>query len=769
MSGQRPTRANAAVAGAGLTGAGLPSAGLPSAGLPDDGLPGDTGLPGGAAAPGAATARVRARAQALLAGAGDGGVRLGEAECRSLLAGIVPFGPAVAAAGVEEALAAARAIGYPVVCKLLDPAVLHKTEFGLVSGPVTGDEELAGAAAELLERGRALRLGQPVLSVQRRLAGTEMAVGVIRDQLGPVVMAAAGGTLVELLGDAAREMAPVSAGQARDMIAGLRAAALLSGYRGAPPLDVAALAELVAVVSELAVAVPEIAELDLNPVFVSASGALAADARCTLRAVPAAARASLYPGVAEFVAPRRIALIGGSSARLKVGGLVARYLRKHGFAGDLVIVNPNGTAVDGARVVRTVGEIAEPVDLACIAVPRGAVAGAVADCVAAGIPNGIIFSAGFAESGEAGRRAQEELVALADGRFRFVGPNSMGVAALHRDLLATFGMAMEADSFRRGPVAFISQSGSIASALFSRAEELGVAFSHWISVGNEGDLGIEDFIGYAADDPDCHVICLFVEVIRRPEAFAAAAARARAAGKPVVAYKTGWTDAGRATTASHTGAMASADAVYSAFFRRHGVVRVADLSDLFTVATALSAAGGAAGRRVGIVSMSGGACSILVDYCESLGLEVPAFRGELRAALEALLPAYATSGNPVDVTATGIQQPELVSDSMRLVLGSGAVDLVLLQLGTNADPSAAVMAAQLAELSRTSPVPFLVGRLGAPALAPAALEIYAAAGIPVFRWPEQLAAAAAASVTLGRPGHGESAADYGATGLLRND
>jgi acyl-CoA synthetase (NDP forming) len=712
---------------------------------------GDTGLSDDAVLSSeTALSGVRARVRALLAdGTGDDGVRLGEAECRSLLADVVPFGPAVTAAGVEEALAAAQAVKYPVVCKLLDPAVLHKTEFGLVRRAVMDDEELAKVAADLNDRGRALRLSSPVLSVQQQLSGVELAVGVFRDELGPVVMVAAGGTLVEMLDDAAREMAPVSAAQARDMIGRLRASALLDGYRGAEAVDLGALAELIAAVSELAVAVPEIAELDLNPVFVSAAGALAADARCALRPVGPAGRADLYAGMAELVTPRRVALIGGSSARLKVGGLVARYLRKHGFGGDLVVVNPNGTDVDGARVVRTVGEIAEPVDLAIIAVPRGAVAGAVSDCVAAGIPHGIIFSAGFAESGEAGRAAQAELMTLADGRFRFVGPNSMGVAALHHDLLATFGMAMEADSFRRGSVAFISQSGSIASALFSRAEELGVAFSHWISVGNEGDLGIEDFIGYAADDPDCRVICLFVEVIRRPAAFAAAAAKARAAGKPVVAYKTGWTDAGRATTASHTGAMASADAVYSAFFRRHGVVRVADLSDLFTVATALSAVGGAVGKRIGIVSMSGGACSILVDYCESLGLEVPAFGGELRAALDALLPAYATSGNPVDVTATGIQQPELVGDSMKLVLDSGTVDLVLLQLGTNADPSAAVMAEKLTELRDTSPVPFLVGRLGAPALAPAALEIYAGAGIPVFRWPEQLAAAAAASVTFG--------------------
>lgn len=694
---------------------------------------------------------IRARAQALLSDAGQvGAVGLNEGQCRTLLADVVPFGLAAEAADVAGVLAAAAATGYPAVCKLLDPEIVHKTEHGLVRRGIADAGELASAAEDLLERGRDLKLSNPVLSVQRQLSGVEMAVGIFRDDLGPVVMVAIGGTLIELLGDAAREMAPVSAETARAMIASLKGASLLSGYRGAEVLDVTALAELIATVSELAVAVPEIAEFDLNPVFVSEAGALAADARITLRPAPAPGTAELYDGLPGFVSPRRIALIGGSSARLKVGGLIARYLRKHGFDGDLVVVNPNGAEVDGARSVRSVGEITEPVDLACIAVPRSGVAQAIADCVAAGIPNGIVYSAGFAESGEAGRKAQQELVERAEGRFRFVGPNSMGVAALHHNFLATFGMAMEADNFQRGSVAFISQSGSLASALFSRAEELGVGFSHWISVGNEGDLGIEDFITYAADDPACRVICLFVEVIRRPQAFAAAAARARAAGKPIVAYKTGRTEAGRMSTASHTGAMASADSVYSAFLRRHGVIRVDDLSDLFTVATALDEVGGVSGKRIGIVSMSGGACSILVDSCESHGLEVPHFTGDLRASLDSMLPAYASSVNPVDVTATGIQQPELVTDSMKLVLGSGTVDLVLLQLGTNADPSAAVMAEKLAELRAVTPVPFLVGRLGARYLAPDAVRIYAEAGIPVFSWPRQLAAAAAAAVAFGR-------------------
>jgi acyl-CoA synthetase (NDP forming) len=697
----------------------------------------------------AAFAEIRARTRALLDAEGES-VALSEGSCRALFEGIVPFGPAVEAAGAGEAVQAASAMCYPVVCKVLDPAVAHKTELGLVRRGIADDEELTAVAAELLQRADALRLSKPVLSVQEQLDGVEMAIGIVRDELGPVVMLAAGGTLVELLDDAAREMAPVTPESARVMIGKLKSSALLDGYRGADRLETAPLVELIVTVSELAVAVPEIAELDLNPVFVSAAGVFAADARCTLRPPAAPGRSDVYGRLDELVSSRRIALIGGSSSRFKVGGLVARYLRKHGFDGDLVVVNPNATAVDGARVVRTLGDISEPVDLACIAVPRDQVSQAVRDCVAAGIPHGIIYSAGFAESGDAGRKAQDELVELAAGRFRFVGPNSMGVAALHQPLLATFGMALEADTFHRGSVAFISQSGSLASALFSRADELDVAFSHWISVGNEGDLGIEDFIAYAADDPNCRVICLFVEVLRRPAAFAAAAARARAAGKPIVVYKTGWTDQGRVSMASHTGAMASADAVYSAFFDRHGIVRVSELSTLFAVASALGAVGGALGKRVGIVSMSGGACSILVDHCESLGLEIPEFHGKLRTALEELLPTYATSGNPVDVTATGIQQPELVTESMKLVLDSGAVDLVLLQLGTNADPAAAVMAEQLGEIRRTSPVPFLVGRLGASELAPAAMERYATAGIPVFRWPGQLAEAAAASVAFGR-------------------
>jgi acetate---CoA ligase (ADP-forming) len=690
---------------------------------------------------------IAATARALLSDAPE--VSLAESAGRSLLAGVVPFGTAIEAAGVTDALAAAAETGYPVVCKLLDPAVPHKTEFDLVRTSIAGPDELTRCAAELLAHGEQLGLASPVLSVQQQLAGVEMAVGIYRDPLGPVVMVAAGGRLVELLADAAREMAPVSPEQAADMIASLKAGTLLAGYRGSGALDADSLAKLIAAVSELAVAVPEIAELDLNPVFVSEAGVYAADARCTLRPAPAPGGADLYADLAEFMSARRIALIGGSRDRLKVGGLLAHYLRKHGFDGDLVVVNPNGAPVAGARVVASLAEIAEPVDLACIAVPGSAVPAAVADCVAAGIPNGIIYSAGFAESGAAGRRAQQELLELARGRFRFVGPNSMGVAALHHELLAAFGMALEADSFQRGSVAFISQSGSIASALFSRADELDVAFSHWISVGNEGDLGVEDFLGYAAGDPNCRVICLFVEVIRRPEAFAAAAAAAHAAGKAVLAYKTGWTEGGRVSTASHTGAMASPDAVYSAFFRRHGVLRVADLQDLFPVAAALATVGGAAGRRVGIVSMSGGACSILVDCCESLGLQVPPLSPQLRAALDEFLPSYATSRNPVDITASGIQQPELVTDSVRLLLDSGEVDLVLVQLGTNADPSAAVMADKLVQMQHDSPLPFLIGRLGARSLAPAAIRIYAAAGIPVFAWPDQLASAAAAAVNFG--------------------
>lgn len=685
-----------------------------------------------------------------------GRVEVGEATARLLLGPLVPFGATASTRTVDEAVAAAAGIGYPVVVKALLDDVLHKSEHGLVVTGCGDDAAVRVAGELLLERARAAGAGTPELSVQAQLTGVELAVGARQTELGPVVVVAAGGTLIELLDDSAIAMAPVTRERAEAMVASLRAATLLGGYRGGEHADVAGLVDLVVAVGDLVAAVPEIAEMDLNPVFVGPDGPFAADARCVLSQPEPVDLVSPGPAtraaVRSLLEPRRVAVVGASLDERKVGGLVLRYLRKHGWKGEIVAVNPKPFDLDGVTSAPSIGAIEGPVDLACIAVPGPYVEGVIRECVDAGVPAGIVYASGFGEAGGDGVAAEQALVAAGGDGFRFVGPNSIGVATPGAGLVPTFGMAFERDEIPAGPVAFVSQSGAIATSLISRADEFGLGFSHWISTGNEADLGVADYVDFLADDPATRVICLFLEVVRRPAAFAAACARARAAGKPIVAVKTGRSEVGRAAAASHTGAITGSDVTYAAFLEQCGVVRVPDLGTLFGAAQGLLSIGPVAGRRVAVISMSGGACSMLADAASDAGLEVPELPAETQAELRANLPEFAALRNPVDVTAVGIGAPELVHRTLTAVRNSGAVDVVLLQLSTNADPAAAVMARDLIAARDEPGAPFLVGRLGSPEIAPEAIDTYRAAGMHVYSWPEQLVRAARACVDAAEAG-----------------
>ena len=681
-----------------------------------------------------------------------GRFELGEGATRSLFEGVISFGAHRLVDTVDEALSAATEIGFPVVLKLLAPTVLHKSDLGLVITNIKDRAQLTSAATTLLERAD-IAVGDSSwrLSVQTQLRGAEFAIGVRRNELGAFCMVASGGVLIELLDDSAIAMAPLNLREALDLVDRLRVGPILRGYRGSAKLDREAFAEMLVRVSELVERIPEISEMDFNPVFVNADGAFAADARCVLRVPGGEFDHSLPDGdaVRRIFQPNGIAVIGGSRSANKPGGLLLEYMKKHGHRGSLIAVNPRDLKMEGVQTYPSLSAVKQPIDLACIAVPAKAVRGAIEECVRNDVRAGIVFSSGFAESGAVGAQAQRDLVAAAAGTFRFVGPNSIGVASPAHELFATFGMSLAGELPPLGPVALVSQSGAISSALISRSREFNVGLSHWISTGNEADLGVADYIDYLADDPSTSVICLFLEVVRRPSAFAAACLRAREAGKALIAFKTGRSEAGQAAAASHTGAMTGDDQIYDAFLNACGVLRVTELNGLFTAAQGIIHLGQVRGPRVGIISMSGGACSILADLCEEAGLEVPELPRETQDQLAALLPSFGGLRNPVDVTAQGIGSPELVHATLEAVRASGVVDAVIVQLSTNADPGAEAMARDLVA-TPDSPVPFLVGRLGSAALAPRALSVYGEAGVHVFTWPEQLVQATRAAVFHGR-------------------
>jgi acetate---CoA ligase (ADP-forming) len=691
--------------------------------------------------------QVRMRLAECLPAAG----RLNEAELRELFRDLIDFGPAVECGDISEAVDAAREIGFPVVLKLLEPGVIHKTELGLVEIGLGSADAVARSGARMLGQ-RDRDMPPPRFSVQAQLSGIEMAIGVRRDSLGVVCMVGAGGTLIEVRHDVAFLMAPVSEAEAAEAIGGLEIARVLNGYRGQQTADTRALARLVARIGEIALAVPEITELDLNPVVAGPSGCAAVDGSAVVEPAPnalEAAESTEFADVKTFLSPGRIAVIGASRDTAKAGGSIVRYLRTHGYAGEVIAVNPAAASVHGAPAVSRLDQITEPVDLACIAVPAHATTTALEMCAAQRVPAAIIYSAGYAETGPEGVAAQQKLLEAAAGKVRLLGPNSMGVAVPATRVFATFGTALEVAEFVSGPVAFVSQSGALANSLFSRSSEYGIGFSHWISVGNEADVGVEDFLAYLATDDSCRVICMFLETIRRPAAFVEAMRRLRAAHKPLIVLKAGRSEAGSASAASHTGALSGSEVSYAAFFDKHRIIRVIDLEDLFIASQGVLMGGPSRGRRMGIVSMSGGACSIVADACVSAGLEVPPLDERTRARLREIVPSYAAVTNPVDITATGIWQPGLVREVVSVMLDCESIDAVLVQLSTNADPGARAMATDLTELWRSANKPLLVGRIGARRLAPQAMEVYAAAGMHIFAWPEQLVKAITAAVAFG--------------------
>lgn len=668
----------------------------------------------------------------------------------------VPLVPATLARDRRELDAAVWTHGRDLVLKVAAPWLLHKSDLDLVRVGIAADEAPA-CFDELVALATPHGPIDGVL-VSPRVPGVEMIVGVRRDPaLGAFVLVGAGGTLVEVLDDVAVAPVPITPGAAAGMIGDLRASALMGGGRGARVLDVEALARLVASISELAAADARLVELDLNPVIVGERRAVAVDARAVVRPEPSGPPLRRHRDLRPLFDPGSIAVIGASTDPNKLGARVVRYLVERGFPGRVVPIHRTASEIHGCRAVASIAD-AGAVDLASIVVPRDAVASALEGCAAAGIRTAIVHTSGFAEAGGDGPAAQAQLVATAErAGIDVCGPNSLGVISPGRRTFASFAGALESSSILAGRIGFVSQSGAIASSLLSRSVDDGVGFSRWVSSGNEADLDLADFVAFLATDPETDVIALFVEQIRDGDAFREAVRTALEAGKPVLAFKSGRSVVGRRITRSHTGALAGDDRLYSAFLRDAGVVRIASLRDLLDAARVIAVSPRAGGRRLGAVTMSGGASSVIADVAAELGLVLPAPEGVTAEVLAGLLPAAATVGNPLDVTAAAMVEPGILTSVVERMMEAPFIDVVLVQLTTNADPVAAEMAAALVELHRSARKPLIVSRLGSPSLAPRAMELYRSASVPVLTWPEDATRVAWALAVVGETMMGVSA------------
>lgn len=573
----------------------------------------------------------------------------------------VPDGRVVRSA--EEAAAVARDLGFPVVLKVISPDLLHKSDAGGVRVGLASAEEVRRAYDDIVGAVQRAKPGARIdgLFVQRMAArGQEFIVGVQRDSaFGPVLLVGAGGVLVELLHDVSLRVPPITERDAREMLAELRSARLLEGFRGVPPCDREALVSLLMAIggSEglVARAGADVAEMDLNPVLVHAKGLSIVDARVIVTAEPRpmATPRGLPSGVAaqEVEAkfqpvffPQGIVIVGASTDETKMGSRAVRNIVEFGYQGSVYPINPRAKEIYGAPAYPSVGSIPGRADRAVIAVPAESVGDVIADCATVGVKVAQVFTAGFSEAGAAGRRMEEELVDRArQVGVRVIGPNCVGTYC------AKGGISLSVPAAREpGPISMVSQSGGLAVDTLRRGGSLGLRFSKIVSAGNCADLDLNEYLEYYALDPDTQIIVIYVEGGREGARFRQLLTET-AARKPVVVLKGGQSEMGGRAAASHTGALAGDYAVWQAVFRQANVMTVDTLEELLETLQVLQFVQPPAGRGVCLLGNGGGATVTATDACARAGLVVPPFRPETEEALLALgIPPGTSVKNPID-------------------------------------------------------------------------------------------------------------------------
>jgi acyl-CoA synthetase (NDP forming) len=382
--------------------------------------------------------------------------------------------------------------------------------------------------------------------------------------------------------------------------------------------------------------------------------------------------------------PGSVAVVGASADPTKTSGRPIGYLRRHGYAGRIYPVNPRVQDIDGLPCFADIDALPETPDIALVLLGPDRAVQAVEQLARRNTPAAIVLASGFGETGERGAQRQLALRQAAGG-MRLLGPNTIGLANLTDRIMLCASGAMEMESLEGGSIAVVSQSGGILGSLLSRASAAGIGFSKLVSTGNEADLEVSDFIEYLAGDEATRVIALYMEGLRHPERFRAAVGQARRAGKPVVVYKVGRSEAGARSAVSHTGALAGADDVYDAFFRQIGVLRAHTFADLLDVPAALATGRPLKGRRVAILTSTGGAGTLLADSLGLAGFDTPPPGAATAARLRALQndDQLVLDRNPIDVTLAGLQ-PDLLKGSITALMDSDDYDAVACVVGSSA-------------------------------------------------------------------------------------
>jgi len=452
--------------------------------------------------------------------------------------------------------------------------------------------------------------------------------------------------------------------------------------------------------------------------------------------------------ISRLLQPRSVAVIGASADATKTAGRPVSYLVKHGFSGAIYPVNPKVERIGELACYPDVASLPGVPDVGIVLLGAERAHLAVRDLAARGCAAAIVLASGYTETGEEGARRQQQLIEAAGG-MRILGPNTIGLVNLSDNIVLSATGALEMAHFPAGGIGVVSQSGGILGALLSRAAARGIGLSKLVSTSNEVDLELADFIDHLADDQATKVIALYVETVRDPAKFRNACLKAARAGKPVVAFKIGRSEAGAKAAVSHTGALAGADRMYDALFQQVGVIRAQTFADLLDIPAALATGRKLHGKRIAILTSTGGAGTLVSDDLGMAGFDTPAPDAATAEALRALQTGdhAVLDRNPIDVTLAGLK-PELLRGAIDVLLKSPSYDALTIIVGSSSLAMPELLAGAIQDCLPNSDKPVIAY------VSPHAPEVGALLtrrGVPAFAAAESCTAALRAMFQAAQP------------------
>jgi acetyltransferase len=438
-----------------------------------------------------------------------------------------------------------------------------------------------------------------------------------------------------------------------------------------------------------------------------------------------------------FFQPESVAVIGASRDPEKLGYAVLSNLQQGDFEGRLHPINPKADEILGLKAYASVLDVPDPIDLAIIVIPYQIVPHVLKECGEKGISSVVVISAGFREAGREGLERERELMDIAeDYNMRLIGPNCLGVIDTNTPLNATFAAGMPPS----GPIAFMSQSGALGTAVLDMAMAGRVGFSKFVSLGNKADVSEIDLLEAWGDDPDSRVILIYVEGLPDGQKFMDIA-REVTRKKPVVAIKSGVTKSGSRAVSSHTGSLAGSEEAYKAAFKQAGVTRATSMETVFDYALGFAYQPLLEGNRIGIVTNAGGPGILATDALEHAGLETPRLSHDTVQSLKDYLPGAASAANPVDVLGDALA--DRYEHAIEVVLKDPKVDGVLVIITPQAMTEIEKTAHAIGRLAQEADKPVLGCFMGEKRIEPG-VKILREYEVPNYPYPERAASALAA-------------------------